>query len=142
VNEAPDQLSAGLNSADHAQPAHIEPRVLVIDADRATLGLLEEWLTAEGCRVVAEHAHIDSQQDGFDLAIVDVPFPRQGGLELLQRVASEYRGTPILALSSAFYASVERTGAVARTLGAAGVLPKPVTREAMIAAVRDLLRMP
>src|SRR5262245_66358154 len=72
------------------------PRVLVVDADPALLGLLEEWLEGEGCRVVADGAD-EAGSDGFDLAVVDVPFPRQGGLSLLKRVAEPHPGRPILA---------------------------------------------
>jgi CheY-like chemotaxis protein len=114
------------------------PRVLVVDADPALLGLLEEWLDGQGCRVVADGNEAEAQ-DGFDLAVVDVPFPRQGGLCRLKRVAERHPGVPILALSSNFFAGIANTGMVARALGVAGALPKPVSREALLAAVGELL---
>lgn len=120
----------------------------MVDADPATQSLLEEWLTEHGCQVQsrrsednARPAH-DSRQDppvnGFDLALVDVPFPRQG-MAQLERVAHAHPGTPIVAMSSTFFASVACTGAVARMLGVAGVLPKPLRREALINALQTLL---
>jgi len=114
--------------------------ILVIDADPALLSLLEEWLAAFGCEVVEEQAGDGPMQNGFDLIVVDVPFPRQGGLDVLRRVSNRHPGTPILALSSNFFASIQRSGAVAQALGVASVLPKPVTREALIAAVRHAVR--
>jgi hypothetical protein len=48
----------------------------------------------------------------------------------------------VLALSATFHASVECTGELARSLGVAGVLPKPLRRETLIAAVRNLSRPP
>lgn len=120
-------------------------RVLVVDADRALLGLLQEWLDAQGCTVVSEQsAGADSNQpteptEQFALAIVDVPFPRTGGSDQVQRVAAKHPGTPILALSCCFFASIECQGAVARALGAACVLPQPASREALTNAVRQLL---
>ena len=117
------------------------PRVLVVDTDRALLGLLEEWLDACGCVVVSDQDHTaGAAADGpFTLAIVDVPHPRNGGVEVLQRVAREHPGTPLIALSSTFFSGIESTGGVARTLGVACVLPKPVARDSLITAVRSLL---
>jgi len=115
------------------------PRVLVVDADCALSGLLEEWLGAEGCRVAAQPAHAGADGKRHDLIIVDVPFSRQGGVDLIGSLADRYPTTPILALSSTFFAGIECCGAVARSLGVACVLPKPASREALVGAVRRLL---
>jgi DNA-binding response OmpR family regulator len=115
------------------------PRVLVVDADPALLGLLEEWFQGQGWRVVADGAGEDSTRNDFDLAVVDVPFPRHRGLVQLKRVAECHPGVPILALSSSFFAGIASSGVVARALGVAGALPKPVSREALLATVRKLL---
>ena len=131
------RISDGLNGSSHCAP--IEPRILVVDTDRALLGLLEEWLGPCGRVVEADQ---DGARNGerFALLIVDVPQPRRGGMELLQRLAGEHPGTPIIALSSTFFPGIESTGGVARTLGVACVLPKPVGRESLLTAVRSLLR--
>jgi len=112
-------------------------RILVVDADPALYGLLEEWLAEEGCRVV--------DQDP-DLVLVDLPRPKQAGVELLSasanlltQLAARHPGKPLVALSSSFFAGVEANGAVARALGVQAVLPKPLTREALIGALRKLL---
>jgi CheY-like chemotaxis protein len=120
-------------------PAH---PVLVIDADPLSRGLLDEWLGECGC--APSHAGHDERAlapaaGRFELLVVDIPYPRQGGPELLQRLASEHPGTPIVALSPTFFGSVGCTGALARTLGVARVLPKPLSREALLAATRELL---
>jgi DNA-binding response OmpR family regulator len=115
-------------------------RILVVDADSALLGLIEEWLADAGYDVVQEGAAGDLEGEYFDLVVVDVPFPRQGGLNSLRRIAAEHARTPVLALSSMFFAGIQRNGMVARTLGVASVLPKPVTRDALITTVRKLLR--
>lgn len=113
--------------------------VLVVDADPALLGLLEEWLGAHGCEVVGEEPGAARPKDGFDLVVVDVPFPRRTGLEVLERLTAAHRDAPILALSSSFHPGVEVDGAVARALGVTGVLPKPLSREALCTAVCMLL---
>jgi len=113
------------------------PRVLVIDGDRALTGLLDEWMCALGCTVV--HGAGGDADGHFQLVIVDVPYPRQGGVDLVARVAARHPQTPILALSSTFFAGVECRGPVARALGVDCVLPKPATRDALTTAVRNLL---
>jgi CheY-like chemotaxis protein len=120
-------------------PGLLKPcRVRVVDADDVLFELIAEWLAAAGHGVIPESGGADCA-NGIDLVIVDVPFPRQGGLEPLRRLAAEHPRTPILALSSTFFSGVGGNEAVARALGVAGVLPKPLKREALIAAVEDLL---
>jgi DNA-binding response OmpR family regulator len=132
--DGPSQRNSTRNDSVSAA-ADARPRILVVDSDRPLLGLLEEWLGAAGCAV-------ESEPDGgrFALVIVDLPHPRRGGAELLRRLAQENPGAPIIALSSTFFSGIESTGGVARTLGVACVLPKPVGRESLITAVRSLLR--
>lgn len=115
------------------------PRILVVDADRLTLGLLEEWLRAAGYEVLEGRADDATAPEAVALAIVDVPFARSA-VERLQRFAARHAGTPILALSPTFFSNVKCTGDCARSLGVSGVLPKPIAREALIAAIEDLLR--
>jgi DNA-binding NarL/FixJ family response regulator len=113
-------------------------RARLVDTDDVMRGLLDEWLAALGCTVVAEPG-ADAAPPKVDLVIVDVPFPRQGGSELVQRVARQHPGTPILALSPNFFSGIECCGPVARALGVDCVLPKPATREALATAVRLVL---
>jgi CheY-like chemotaxis protein len=114
-------------------------RVLLVDPDPALQGLLEEWLAADGCTVEATHSGANGGRDGFDLIMVDIPAPRQGRAEGVMAIAEAHPGTPILALSSSFFPGVDTTGPVARALGVAGVLPKPVTRSGLLDALRRLL---
>jgi len=110
----------------------------VIDADDAWRVLLEQWLQDMGCEVVAP-AEGQAPAPAVDLVIVDLPFPRQGGVDLVKRITSRHPATPIVALSSNFFSRIECCGPVARNLGVNCVLPKPATREAIAAAVRRVL---
>jgi DNA-binding response OmpR family regulator len=108
-----------------------QPRVLVVDADEPLAELLEQWLEADGRRAV---------RDGTaELVIVDLPNPRAGAAGVLGRLARERPGVPVLALSSNFLPGIESCGAVARWLGVAAALPKPVARDALLAVVGHLL---
>ncbi|HET9205516.1 MAG TPA: response regulator [Burkholderiaceae bacterium] len=115
-------------------------RVCVIDADNDWRSLLEEWLRGLGCQVVDPATGCGSATTPeVDLVIVDLPFPRQGGVDLVKRITSRHPATPIVALSSNFFSRIECCGPVARDLGVDCVLPKPATREAIAAAVRRVL---
>ena len=114
-------------------------RVCVIDADDAWRVLLEQWLQGLGCEVVSPESDANEPPPRVDLVIVDLPFPRQGGVDLVKRITHRHPATPILALSSTFFSRIECCGPVARDLGVACVLPKPATREAIAAAVRRVL---
>ena len=114
-------------------------RVCVIDGDSAWRVLLEEWLQGLGCDVVPQAGDADAPAPTVDLVIIDLPFPRQGGVDLVKRITSRHPATPIVALSSSFFSRIECCGAVARGLGVDCVLPKPATREALAAAVRRVL---
>jgi CheY-like chemotaxis protein len=127
------------STSEPAEPAPSADgaRVLVVDADRTTLELIEEWLAADGRRVVSDAAPAG---EPIDLAIVDIPYPRNGGVERLRQLSDTHPGVPILVMSATFFAGVACSGGCASALGAAGVLPKPITREALIGAVRRLSR--
>jgi len=134
-------------NASHAPPRRARaimnataPTVLVIDAERQTFELLREWLGDAGWRVADERTR--SACAPFQLVLVDVAFPRRDGTATLRRIAAEHAGTPVLMLSAMFHASVEACGELARSLGVAGVLPKPVRREALTAVVRRISRPP
>ncbi len=109
------------------------PRVLIAGADPALFALLSEWLAAAGI-----DAH-DDLQARCDLVLVDFAFPREGGCERLRSMKARYEGTPVVILSSTFFANVDRSGPCARQLGVAAVLPKPIAREALLDALLPLL---
>lgn len=126
--------------AQQTEPSTAAPLIRIIDADRVTLDLLHEWLTSAGYAIVSEGEDSTDGDHQAVLAIVDVPFTRHGGNEAIRRVAARYPDIPILALSPTFFSNVTCGGNCARALGVAGVLPKPVARDALIDAIRDLLR--
>jgi len=116
-----------------------EPSLIrVVNAERETLGLLQEWLGAAGYRVGGE-ASPKGSDDDTALVIVDVPFTRHGAIELLRHVSAQHPVTPILALSATFFANVKCGGDCARALGVARVLPKPVPRDTLVTLVEELL---
>ena len=106
------------------------------EADCAFVGLLKEWLTALG-RVLGR---TDDAPERYDVIVVDLPFPRECGVDRVNALSREHPGTPIVALSANLLPGVDPSGRVARELGVACVLPKPVTREALMAEVAKVVK--
>ena len=113
-------------------------RVLVLDNDALTQSMISEWLDADGWQVV--EPAIDEAANDVSLVVVDLPFPRAGSLDALHAIRQEYPGVPLIVISSTVFANVGCYGPCAASLGVAGVLPKPVSREALIRAARRLAR--
>ena len=119
----------------HAAQAPAAPpsRVLAVNTDPEMLALLREWIDGRGFEVIAEGA--EPAANGVDMVVVDVPFPRRGRLHALERIREAHPHAAIVVMSSSFFADVRSDGGVARTLGVASVLPKPFTRDALLAAL-------
>jgi CheY-like chemotaxis protein len=130
-----------MNREQQTEPSASAPLIRVIDADRATLDLLHEWLTSAGFAMASGNEADSSASGPAVLTIVDVPFTRHGGPEVIRRVAAQYPGIPILALSPTFFSNVKCAGNCARALGVAGVLPKPIARDVLIDAIQGLLHL-
>lgn len=124
------------SSDDRAAPA-----ALLVDTDATLAELLAIWLRGAGLRVRVAQPADEPAPGPIDLIVADLSYPRERGSERLRRVAERHPGAPVLALSAAFFAGVPSHGAVARDLGVAAVLPKPVTRDALLGAVARLLDM-
>jgi CheY-like chemotaxis protein len=134
TDPAPPAVEAGAAAAPHA------PRVAVLNAEGPLIGLLQSWLGAEGCSVIADEVDRPGPAASVDLVIVDLPFPRQGGVDFVRHIAGRHPGVPILAMSSTFFARIECCGPVAQALGVDSVVPQPASREALVQAVQRLLK--
>ena len=111
-------------------------RVLLCDIEPATAALFAEWLGAEGLRADSDAAR---PEPPAVLILIELPFPRQGGQQRLRELAQAWPGVPAVVLSPTLLPGVSPQGEVARQLGAAAVLPVPVSREALRAAVAWVL---
>lgn len=122
--------------ATHQDPAALG--VLLLDIEPSTAVLFDEWLARDGWRIWQERAPAGVVR----LIVIELAFPRQGGRQRLAQLHGLWPGVPVVVLSPTFLVGVAPRGEVARQLGAAAVLPAPVTRETLRATVNGLLRDP
>lgn len=123
---------------DSRRPPARPHRIALLDGDAALLGLVSAWLADWG-PVVAQPSGAATPAD---LLLVDVPFPRLVAPGGLHELAYRHPGVPVIALSPTVFPGIRRRGELARRLGVAAVLPKPVPREALLETVHELLGAP
>ena len=109
--------------------------ILVIDDDPATTRLYERYLAP--AHYAVWHAHTVEQAEEMlsrrlpDLILLDVLLPRQDGWIILKALKSQARTAHIPVVVCSVIAQPE----LALALGAAEVLTKPISPEALLAAV-------
>lgn len=113
--------------------------ILTVDDSASMRMLLKASLTAQGFRIEAANDGVHGLERMLevkpDLLITDINMPRMDGFELIEQVRSqqEFRGTPILVLSTEFS---EEKKTRARESGATGWITKPFDAERLGAAIR------
>lgn len=114
-------------------------QIVVVEPDDLILGLLQCWLGEAGYAVVVEAAKKLTCPNGVAsdplLVIIDVPTPRTPG-QLIRSVREAY-ASPILLLSARLRRGTDGSSDLARQLGVRKVLPKPFTRDELLAAVSE-----
>lgn len=130
------QDSQSANAATAGRAA----RVLVLEADRMIKQLIIEWLRQAGYEAVAARTSAEAARTaaaGCDLLLADVPAPCAAARAALAQLAAAVPDTPIVAMSADVLPfGPSASGAIAREFGAAEVLVKPFTRDALLEAIR------
>lgn len=119
-------------------------RILVVDDEDLVRSLLKTILERQGYAVVAaadgEEGRALLEAGGFDLLVTDLIMPGREGLELIQEVARDYPGLPIIAISGGGRMGAVNTLQMARMFGASRTLAKPLRAEELIEAVEEALK--
>jgi DNA-binding response OmpR family regulator len=119
------------------------PRILVIDDEEGIRHLYRAVLESEGYEVhTAEDGAAGLRLFGersFDLVITDIVMPEKEGLETIQELLRMRPGLKILAVSGGGIGSPFTYLVLAKQLGAAGALVKPVSMADLQAEVKRLL---
>jgi len=116
-------------------------RILVVDDEPDTLGLIELTLQTAGFQVQSVASGEDAlallRRDAFDLVMLDIMMPTITGFDIVRRLRSEGAQLPPIIFLTAKTGSEDRqTGEL---LGAAAYLTKPTTRGQLLDVVRRAL---
>lgn len=114
------------------------PLVLVVDDNQGLVELLERYLTGHNCRVIAANSGQEGlqllEQATPDAIILDAMMPGLSGWDVLQTIRTrvETAGTPVI------ICSVFNDPELAYALGASHFISKPVSRDQILSALRQL----
>jgi DNA-binding response OmpR family regulator len=115
--------------------------ILLVDDDRQVVRYLKRGLEESGYAVTAttsgKQALAVIQERMPDLLILDLNMPEPDGFDLLKTERSKFPYLRILVISGYLRGALLEA---ARIFGAVATLEKPVTPEALVAKVREVLR--
>jgi DNA-binding response OmpR family regulator len=113
----------------------MQPRVLVIDDDRALLRMARLALVSDAMQVETAGDGLEGleklESDSFDVIVLDLQMPRMDGRSFYREIRSRGVGTPVVILS-AYGAEAARN-----ELGADGAISKPFDPWSFIREVRS-----
>ena len=117
--------------------------ILIVDDDKAIRLMMRNILEAAGHEI---HDEADGRPGEAavgrrlpDLLITDIIMPDQEGVGLIMNLRQKYKDLKILAISGGGRLSHTDYLQMAKRLGANATLAKPFRRDALLAAVRELL---
>lgn len=112
------------------------PKVLVVDDEPAIRELLTEYLErnhfATAQAIDAESAMVITQQEQFDLVIMDVRMPGTSGIDALREIKQDHPDQQVMMMTGA---SEIQTAVEAMQLGAADYVLKPFALSDLLAKI-------
>ena len=118
--------------------------ILVVDDERQLCEMLERMLSASGYEVTAvcttEDALSRLAQESFDLAVVDIFVPTQGGMEVIRQLKALSPEVKVIAMTGVNIQGAYDTLPLAIRQGADRGIKKPFRKDELLGAVEDLLQ--
>jgi len=118
------------------------PRVLLVEDEKLTRNMLQEWLERD--------YEVEVAEDGFeaisavlqrrpDLVVLDLHLPRADGFEVLRALRGAGVMLPVLVVSATLARASDRIRSL--VLGATDLMPKPIQRFELLHRAETLLRL-
>ncbi len=123
-----------------AWQAQTEGRVLIVDDDESLRREVADYLSGNGFEVktAANAREMDAimVEQSFDMVVLDVMMPGEGGLSICRRLSDA--GGPAVIIMSAMGEEIDRI--LGLELGADDYVPKPCNPRELLARMRAVLR--
>lgn len=116
--------------------------IALYEEDDLMRALLTEWLRDAGYRVQAPVQSSGPFPSRADLVIASLYMPKCTGAKVVRDLQVAHPATPLIALSGQFRGGLSSDGLTARCLGASQVIAKPLSRDALLRAVRAMIGPP
>jgi CheY-like chemotaxis protein len=134
------------NRAEHVAPLYAGTKamssIVIVEDDHLMRALLSEWLLEEGYSTTSTMLHHVPATGKVDLVIVDIHWPRRAAERVVAAIRATYPGTPLIAISGHFRSGAAGDCPAAHALGVHNALPKPFSRNDLLAAVRSVIGPP
>ena len=121
-------------------------RVLIIDDEAPIRSMLKLMLERDGYEVAEAPDGIEGirvyRQKPADLIITDLIMPNKDGIGMIIDLKKEFPNVKIIAMSGGGLNKPEGYLKGAKKLGAACTLTKPIDRDEMLRAIKDVLQSP
>jgi len=143
-----DQLNRAVAEAlgqagESQRPAGTRPSILVVDDDEQLREMLLQTLDLAGYRVTAACNGLEGMKmfrsGPADLVVTDLFMPEKDGLETIMELRKQFPGTRIIAISGGWRGGPHEYLKTAMKLGASRAFTKPVEREVLLRAIREVL---
>jgi CheY-like chemotaxis protein len=117
--------------------------ILVIDDDEQVLDMLYESLTREGYDVLkasnGEQGLRLCRENSVDLIITDIIMPEKEGIETIIELRQDFPNVKIIAISGGGRAGTKDYLQMAKIFGVQRTFTKPVAREQLLGAIKELI---
>jgi YesN/AraC family two-component response regulator len=120
--------------------------ILIIDDEPQIRSMLKLMLERDGHEVAEAPDGVEGikihRQNPADLIITDLIMPNKDGIGMIIELKKEYPNVKIIAMSGGGLNKPEGYLKGAKKLGAACTLTKPIDRDELLKAIKDVLRSP
>ncbi len=118
-------------------------RILIMDDDSLIRRLLRQVLEGEGYEVVEASDGTQginlNRKMHCDLIITDIIMPEKEGIETIGELRREFKGIKIIAMSGGGRIGPDAYLKMAKDFGAMRTIVKPINREELLKAAKELL---